>query len=85
MPARVAALWAELLGHQEIAAAADFFELGGDSLLVTRLARRLSAELGVRVPIRELLLARTLDRQSEVVAALAAQAPAPAATEAEAG
>ncbi|MEU8708324.1 type I polyketide synthase [Streptomyces sp. NPDC048565] len=79
VPARVAGLWAELLGHQEIAESADFFALGGDSLLVTRLARRLSAELGVRVPIRELLLARTLDRQAEVVAALAASAPSPAA------
>ncbi|WP_406429902.1 acyltransferase domain-containing protein [Streptomyces sp. NBC_01589] len=75
VPALVAGLWAELLGHQEITADADFFALGGDSLLVTRLARRLSAALGVRVPIRELLLARTLERQTEVVAALAAQAP----------
>lgn len=75
--ARVAGLWAELLGHQEIDETADFFALGGDSLLVTRLARRLSAELGVRVPIRELLLARTLDRQAEVVTALADRAPAP--------
>ncbi|MFF4104215.1 type I polyketide synthase [Streptomyces sp. NPDC001903] len=82
VPARVAGLWSELLGHQDIAATADFFALGGDSLLVTRLARRLSADLGVRVPIRELLLARTLDRQTEVVTALASRAPDPAAAEA---
>ncbi|MFC3574952.1 type I polyketide synthase [Streptomyces yaanensis] len=75
VPALVAGLWAELLGHQEITADADFFALGGDSLLVTRLARRLSAALSVRVPIRELLLARTLECQTEAVAALAAQAP----------
>ncbi|MEV6263920.1 beta-ketoacyl synthase N-terminal-like domain-containing protein [Streptomyces sp. NPDC051784] len=79
VPALVAGLWAELLGHREITATADFFALGGDSLLVTRLARGLGAELGVRVPIRDLLLARTLERQTEVVAALAAPAPATAA------
>ncbi|MFJ8214489.1 type I polyketide synthase [Streptomyces sp. NPDC096033] len=79
VPALVAEVWAELLGHQEPAADADFFALGGDSLLVTRLARRLGTALGVRVPIRELLLARTLERQTEVVAALAAEAPVTAA------
>ncbi|WP_331719358.1 beta-ketoacyl synthase N-terminal-like domain-containing protein [Streptomyces sp. NBC_00158] len=79
VPALVARLWAELLGHPETAPDADFFSLGGDSLLVTRLARRLGTELGVRVPIRELLLARTLERQTEVATALAARPPATAA------
>ncbi|GAA3036449.1 hypothetical protein GCM10020229_54760 [Kitasatospora albolonga] len=40
---------------------ADFFEVGGDSLAVTRLARRMGQVFGVEVPVRELLAARTVD------------------------
>ncbi|MEU9119077.1 beta-ketoacyl synthase N-terminal-like domain-containing protein [Streptomyces sp. NPDC048506] len=68
--ALVAAGWTELLGHPDAADDADFFELGGDSLIVTRLARRLGQQLGVAVPVRELLIARTLGGQAEVVRGL---------------
>jgi acyl carrier protein len=70
-------LWAEVLRCAEPDPDADFFELGGDSLLVTRLARRLSAELGVRVPLRDLLAARTPGRQAEVVRDLLDRSPVP--------
>ncbi|MEU9581611.1 type I polyketide synthase [Streptomyces chilikensis] len=67
-PGRVlAALWADLLGRTELADDADFFALGGDSLLTTHLARRIKLELGVTVPIREMFMARTLGRQREIV------------------
>jgi len=65
--ALTAGLWRDLLGHDDLAADSDFFALGGDSLLVTHLARRLRAEVGVRVPVRDLLLARTLGGQTELV------------------
>ncbi|MEO3801071.1 amino acid adenylation domain-containing protein [Nonomuraea sp. B1E8] len=42
---RLAALWAELLGLQQVGRDQDFFALGGDSLLVTRLAGRVREEL----------------------------------------
>ncbi|MGH9277939.1 MAG: type I polyketide synthase [Acidimicrobiales bacterium] len=60
-------LWAELLGHGDLTADSDFFELGGDSLLITQLARRLNREVGVRVPLRAMLAAKTLGGQSQVV------------------
>ncbi len=63
----LAGLWAELLGHSDLCDSADFFDLGGDSLLVTHLARRIKRDLGVAVPLRELLVARTLGRQSALV------------------
>ncbi|MFI2710819.1 type I polyketide synthase [Micromonospora sp. NPDC018662] len=61
------AAWAALLGHHDLAPESDFFHLGGDSLLVTRLARTVNAELGIRVPIRDLLASRTLGRQTQLV------------------
>ncbi|WP_018348567.1 type I polyketide synthase [Longispora albida] len=68
----LAEAWAELLGHTSLGPHSDFFELGGDSLLVTRLARRLHQRLGVMVPIRDMLVARTLGGQAEIVAGLVA-------------
>ncbi|WP_162952662.1 non-ribosomal peptide synthetase [Streptomyces hundungensis] len=42
--AAVAALWEELLGAERVGRTDDFFALGGDSLLATRLLNRLRAE-----------------------------------------
>ncbi len=44
---RVAAVWREVLGVAEVGAHDSFLELGGDSLLATRLMSRLREELGV--------------------------------------
>ncbi|MGW8763539.1 type I polyketide synthase [Streptomyces sp. NPDC055815] len=54
-------LWSEQLGLDATPDGADFFELGGDSLTVTRLARRMGQVFGVDVPVRELLAVRTVD------------------------
>ncbi|MFJ6610202.1 type I polyketide synthase [Streptomyces sp. NPDC091289] len=66
----VAARWTELLGWSDLSADSDFFELGGDSLLVVRLARRLGEDLDVRVPVRALMTATTLARQTALVDSL---------------
>ncbi|NEE36806.1 hypothetical protein G3M53_66805, partial [Streptomyces sp. SID7982] len=50
----VARLYGEVLGRAPVAADEDFFALGGHSLLVTRLAGRVRAELGLDVPVRTL-------------------------------
>ena len=63
-------LWADLLGHTELTADSDFFELGGDSLLITHLARRIKLELGLKVRIREMFTARTLGQQREIILGL---------------
>ncbi|WP_434741523.1 type I polyketide synthase [Micromonospora sp. SH-82] len=60
-------LWAEVLGHPELDDDSDFFALGGDSLLITQLARRIHDEWGLRVPLREMLAGRTLGRQTAIV------------------
>ncbi|GAB1511085.1 non-ribosomal peptide synthetase [Actinophytocola sp. KF-1] len=48
----VASLWRELLGVSTVDIDDNFFVLGGQSLLATRLAHRLGEELGTHVPLR---------------------------------
>ncbi len=48
----VASVFADLLGSPRVSADDDFFELGGNSLLATRVAARLRAALGTRVAAR---------------------------------
>ncbi|HEV2846484.1 MAG TPA: amino acid adenylation domain-containing protein, partial [Thermoanaerobaculia bacterium] len=58
--ARVAAVWAELLGMERVGVEDDFFSLGGHSLLATRVTYRLRQELGVEVPVALLYEAPTV-------------------------
>ncbi|MFJ9367784.1 amino acid adenylation domain-containing protein [Nocardia sp. NPDC101769] len=59
----VAAGFAEVIGAVEgnpIGLDTDFFALGGNSLMATRLAARLGSDLGVRVPVSALFEAPTV-------------------------
>jgi len=52
--ARMAALWAEVLGLDRVGAHDDFFDLGGHSLLATRLISRVRASFAVELPLASL-------------------------------
>jgi len=54
LEARIAAVWRDLLGVDEVGVEDNFFDLGGHSLLLIRLQARLAAELGRQVPVVEL-------------------------------
>jgi acyl transferase domain-containing protein/non-ribosomal peptide synthetase component F/glutamate-1-semialdehyde aminotransferase/thioesterase domain-containing protein/acyl carrier protein len=58
---RLATLWRELLGVQQIGIRDDFFHLGGHSLLAMRLVTRVHQEFGVQLPPGALFEHTTLE------------------------
>jgi acyl carrier protein len=54
LEARIAPIWAAVLGLEEAGVEDSFFDLGGHSLLAAALIARVGAELGVDVALRDL-------------------------------
>ncbi|MFD3992875.1 amino acid adenylation domain-containing protein [Streptomyces sp. NPDC058583] len=67
--ALVVGLWQEVLGVPKVGVLDDFLALGGDSLLVTRVAARIRADVGLDMSIRDVF-------ESPTPAALAARVEA---------
>jgi acyl transferase domain-containing protein/aryl carrier-like protein len=65
----IAAMWGELLGIAGVGAEDDFFELGGNSLLLMQVSTRLRGE-GVSLSMRELFDTPTVTALSERVESL---------------
>ena len=63
----IAALWAELIGVEEIGRHDNFFELGGDSLLATQLVSRLRRTFQVEMPLPVFFAAPTIAGLAEAV------------------
>ncbi|MET9245475.1 amino acid adenylation domain-containing protein [Nonomuraea sp. NPDC003709] len=65
--ALVAEIWAEVLGLERVGVLDDLLELGGHSLMTTRVAARLRAMLEVEVPIRVVFGCGTVAELAEAV------------------
>jgi amino acid adenylation domain-containing protein/non-ribosomal peptide synthase protein (TIGR01720 family) len=76
---RIAEVWRELLGVGEVGVADNFFDLGGNSLLLLRAQGRLSAALGREVPTVELFRHPTVAELAAFLAGGEAAEPAPRA------
>ncbi|MEV6977381.1 amino acid adenylation domain-containing protein [Kitasatospora sp. NPDC093806] len=57
----LAGIWCEVLGLDDVGVADDFAELGGDSLAMARVASRIHAATGVRLPVWTLFRHRTVE------------------------
>jgi acyl carrier protein len=69
-------LWGEILGVDVVDPAADFTELGGNSLHAARLVARIRTRYGTELPLRELFDARTVGGLARLVARRGAARPA---------
>ncbi|KAL3134283.1 hypothetical protein ABBQ38_006546 [Trebouxia sp. C0009 RCD-2024] len=53
-------IWLEVLHHDQISVVADFFQVGGTSLLAVLVASKLQRTLGVEVPASQLFIDKTI-------------------------
>jgi len=79
--AQVAAAWTKILGVASIPVEANFFDVGGHSLLVPALQVALETETGTKLSIVDLFTATTITAQIDLVRTAAAPATAPAEPE----
>ena len=64
---QMAAIWKDLLDIANVERDADFFDLGGDSLLAVRLAFQVERHFGVDLTLTSLVEAGTLTRMADLV------------------
>ncbi|QMU71700.1 non-ribosomal peptide synthetase [Streptacidiphilus sp. P02-A3a] len=64
---RLALIWSRLLERDRVDDHDDFFALGGNSLLASRLVRQVEAEFGARLPLRAVFGHRTLAAMADVL------------------
>ncbi|HEX3046831.1 MAG TPA: amino acid adenylation domain-containing protein, partial [Bacillota bacterium] len=64
---RLAALWREILGVEQVGVTDNFFELGGHSLKVVALMAGISREFGVELPLKEVYTAATIQQLAELI------------------
>ncbi|MEM7199585.1 MAG: amino acid adenylation domain-containing protein [Planctomycetota bacterium] len=76
--ARVAALWRDVLGIADVGRADTVFELGGHSMHLVQLRRRLEQEFSTEVSVAELFRHPTVAAMATSLQAADAQAAAPA-------
>ncbi|WP_241386375.1 non-ribosomal peptide synthetase, partial [Rhodococcus sp. CH91] len=74
----VADAFAQTLGIDRVGLDHDFFELGGNSLVATKLAHLIGADLGVQIPVRLLFDSSTVAALAERVSIVAGELPLPA-------
>jgi amino acid adenylation domain-containing protein len=68
---RLAALWADILGHRSFGLHDRFFDVGGTSMTVMRLRRRVDEAFGVRTQVADYFMFPTLALLNEHVSRLA--------------
>jgi hypothetical protein len=82
--AKLAEIWQEVIGRDRVGIEDNIFEIGGDSLLIFRIAARAN-EAGLPITIRQFFQHRTIaemvgQMDSAKASALAPEAPAPSMT-----
>ncbi|MGF7036753.1 acyl carrier protein, partial [Paenibacillus mucilaginosus] len=70
LEAKLAAVWAEVLGLPQVGVTDNFFDIGGHSLRATTLVSRIHRTLEVELPLKEVFQHPTVEAMARVIAGL---------------
>ena len=70
-------LWEDLLNQRPVSVAANFFELGGDSLLAARLSVAIERTFGAKLPMATFLTSATIQQQAHRLREVRTHSPWP--------
>lgn len=76
-------IWQRVLGLERVGTTVDFFQVGGNSLNMTRLQNEIRRVHGVNVPLKALFTRTTIMEQAQLIAGLAASMGAAAPADGE--
>ncbi|MFD3681719.1 phosphopantetheine-binding protein [Streptomyces sp. NPDC058613] len=62
---KIHSIWSRELKLEEFADTDDFFDIGGHSLIMTRIQREILSELGIEIPMDQLFRKSTVAAISE--------------------
>ena len=82
---KLAEIWCELLHLQQVDVHANFFDLGGHSLLLTQIGSRIRQLFPVQLPLQYLFQVQTIAAQAKLIESLQQLAPAETSGEREVG
>ncbi len=68
---QIAAIWAELLGLSNVGISDNFFDLGGHSLLVVQVQRRLKEDMGCEIAVTDMFRYATIQSLAAHIAGVA--------------
>jgi amino acid adenylation domain-containing protein/thioester reductase-like protein len=63
----MAAIWSDLLGIERVGANDNFFDLGGHSLLISRLVARVHKRFSVQLPVRRVFQSPTISELAQAI------------------
>jgi acyl-CoA synthetase (AMP-forming)/AMP-acid ligase II/acyl carrier protein len=64
---KIATIWEEVLKIEKVGVYNDFFDLGGHSLMATQVLSRLNQSLNIKLPLRKLFEARTVEAIARLI------------------
>ncbi|MEK8145597.1 AMP-binding protein [Streptomyces sp. M10(2022)] len=71
-------IWRRLLLHPDVGVGDNFFELGGTSISAIKMAHAVQEELGVALPVRDVIMRPTIEALAERVRGARSEASGPA-------
>lgn len=70
---RLSAIWQRLIGYEKIGRKDKFFELGGDSLLATKLVAAINAEFNCDIGVRDFIESADIETLAQLLDALSTE------------